>query len=104
MPDINSLSSCGYRNAFLGRKVFVTGHTGFKGSWLCLWLEQLGARVTGYSLPPPTSPSLFEQAGIAQLVEDIRGDVRDGAALAAALERAAPDYVFHLAAQPLVLD
>jgi CDP-glucose 4,6-dehydratase len=82
--------------------VFVTGHTGFKGSWLCLLLEELGARVTGFALPPPTNPSLFETARIGSSVNSVIGDVRDYAAVLAAMRAAAPDVVFHLAAQPLV--
>ena len=70
------------RSVWRGRKVFVTGHTGFKGSWLCLWLESLGANVTGYALDPPTTPSLFEQAGVAKSVRSIRADVRDPETLA----------------------
>jgi CDP-glucose 4,6-dehydratase len=93
-----------FADCYRGKTVLVTGHTGFKGSWLCLWLERLGARVVGYALPPPTVPSLFEQAGIAALVDHHIGDVRDAAALAAAVKSAQPDFVFHLAAQPLVLD
>ena len=93
-----------FGNAYAGKKVFVTGHTGFKGSWLCLWLERLGADVTGYALPPSTDPSLFDQAGIAAGIRHIEGDVRDAAALVDALAQAAPDFIFHLAAQPLVLD
>ncbi len=86
-----------------GRRVFVTGHTGFKGSWLALWLAELGAEVTGYALAPPTSPSLFDQAAIAGvLTRDVRGNVCDLPALAAAIAAAQPDLVFHLAAQPLV--
>jgi CDP-glucose 4,6-dehydratase len=85
-----------------GRSVFVTGHTGFKGSWLCLLLEQMGARVTGYALPAPTDPSLFEAAGIGGLVRSVIADVRDYDALLAAMREAQPDVVFHLAAQPLV--
>lgn len=85
-----------------GRHVFVTGHTGFKGGWLCLWLQHLGARVTGYSLPAPTQPSLFEVAGVAQGMTSILGDVRDGARLAQAMAEAAPEIVIHMAAQPLV--
>ena len=85
-----------------GKNVFVTGHTGFKGSWLCLWLQQLGANVTGYALPPPTNPSLFEIAQIGQGMHSIIGDIRDGAALAGAMQAAAPDIVIHMAAQPLV--
>lgn len=85
-----------------GRSVFVTGHTGFKGSWLSLWLAQLGADVHGYALRPPTNPSLFEQARVGELVTDIDGDVRDPVALERALLNAQADVVFHLAAQPLV--
>ncbi len=86
-----------------GRRVFITGHTGFKGSWLALWLADLGAEVTGYSLPAPTNPSLFEQADVAGILHrDIRGDVRDLPALQAAIADARPEMVFHLAAQPLV--
>jgi CDP-glucose 4,6-dehydratase len=87
---------------FQGKKVFVTGHTGFKGSWLCMWLQQLGAQVTGYALSPPTQPSLFEVAHVAQGMESIIGDIRDGAALAKAMRVAASDIVIHMAAQPLV--
>ena len=93
-----------FADCYRGKTVLVTGHTGFKGSWLCLWLERLGARVVGYALAPPTQPSLFEQAGIAALVEHHIGDVRDTEALATAVKAAQPDFVFHLAAQPLVLD
>ena len=93
-----------FADTYRGKTVFVTGHTGFKGSWLCLWLERLGARVVGYSLAPPTSPSLFEQAGIAETIEHHIGDVRDAEMLRAALGAARPDFVFHLAAQPLVID
>jgi len=86
-----------------GRRVFLTGHTGFKGSWLCLWLHAMGAQVTGYALDPPTSPSLFELAMVRELlVSDIRADVRDGMRLAEDLRRAQPEIVIHMAAQPLV--
>jgi CDP-glucose 4,6-dehydratase len=85
-----------------GRKVFLTGHTGFKGSWLSLWLQQLGAEVTGYALPPPTKPSLFDVARFAQGMTSLTGDIRDGAALAKAMREAAPDIVIHMAAQSLV--
>ena len=82
--------------------MFITGHTGFKGSWLCLWLQQLGAEVTGYALQPPTNPSLFEVAQVGQGMHSIIGDIRDGEALASAMKAAAPDVVIHMAAQPLV--
>lgn len=85
-----------------GRKVFLTGHTGFKGSWLALWLARLGATVRGYALDPDTEPNLFTAASVNRAVEDIRGDIRDYASLEAALTAFAPEVVFHLAAQPLV--
>jgi CDP-glucose 4,6-dehydratase len=91
-----------FAGSYAGRKVFVTGHTGFKGSWLSEWLIQLGARVTGYSLPPPTQPALFEQLGLAERLEHQTGDIRDESRLAEAVQRAQPDYIFHLAAQPIV--
>ena len=85
------------------KRVFITGHTGFKGSWLALWLQQLGAHVHGYSLAPPTEPSLFEVAKVgAGLASSIEGDVRNGDALRQAIAGAAPAVVFHMAAQPLV--
>ena len=86
------------------KKVFVTGHTGFKGSWLCKFLSNLGAIVTGYSLNPPTIPSLFEIAGINQDVHSVIGDIRDYDNLKKAFEKAQPEIVFHLAAQPIVRD
>jgi CDP-glucose 4,6-dehydratase len=87
---------------YRGKKVFVTGHTGFKGTWLCRVLLQAGAEVTGYALEPPTVPSLFEQTKTAQDIRSISGDVRDRDALIKAAQEAGPDIIFHLAAQPLV--
>lgn len=85
-----------------GRRVFLTGHTGFKGSWLTAWLLRMGAEVTGYALPPPTRPSLYQALRLAEAHHGVTGDVRDAAALAAAVREARPEVVFHLAAQPLV--
>ncbi|MBT5223419.1 MAG: CDP-glucose 4,6-dehydratase [Gammaproteobacteria bacterium] len=85
-----------------GKKVFLTGHTGFKGSWLSLWLQQLGAQVTGYALQPPTNHSLFEVARVEQYMTSIISDIRDSTMLTNAMRQAAPDIVIHMAAQPLV--
>src|SRR5579872_4312103 len=88
---------------FRNRSVFLTGHTGFKGSWLALWLSELGARVHGYALEPPTATSLFEEAKVAQRIASHRvADVRAFGELHEALRAARPEIVFHLAAQPLV--
>ena len=88
--------------AWAGRRVLVTGHTGFKGAWLSLWLAAMGARVTGLALPPPTRPSLFEAARLDAMIDHVEGDIRDLATVRAAVDRAAPELIFHLAAQPLV--
>jgi CDP-glucose 4,6-dehydratase len=85
-----------------GRRVFLTGHTGFKGSWLSLWLHELGADVTGYALQPPTNPSLFETARIDELLRSNIADIRDLERLRAAMQQAKPEVVLHMAAQPLV--
>lgn len=89
---------------YKGKRVFVTGHTGFKGSWLCKILANAGAIVTGYSLNPPTSPSLFEIANIEQDIHSVIGDIRDYKTLKAAFDEAQPEIVLHLAAQPIVRD
>ena len=87
---------------YQGNTVLVTGHTGFKGAWLCEWLLMLGARVVGIALPPNTQPALFEQLGLADRIEHHILDIRDRDALAQRVLATEPDYVFHLAAQPLV--
>lgn len=85
-----------------GKKVFLTGHTGFKGSWMSLWLLKAGARLTGYSLGLPTEPSLYGKLSISPDMHSIFGDIRDAAHLTSALKEAAPEIVIHMAAQPLV--
>lgn len=87
---------------FSGKKVLVTGHTGFKGAWLTHWLKSLGAYVVGYALDPPTQPSMFDITGAGVGIEDIRADVRDLDRFDEVCSRVQPDFVFHMAAQPLV--
>ncbi len=89
---------------YKGKRVFVTGHTGFKGSWLCRILISAGAEVTGFSLEPPTSPNLFDIADIKPHINSVIGDIRDFEALKKAYDEAEPEIVFHLAAQPIVRD
>src|SRR5258707_401763 len=89
-------------SAWHGRRVLVTGHTGFKGGWLSLWLRELGADVTGYALPPVTDPSMFVTASISRAVRHVEGDIRDLGALRDTWRSCRPDVVFHLAAQPIV--
>lgn len=84
------------------RRVLVTGQTGFKGAWLSLWLNQLGAHVTGYALAPATSPNLFEASRLEELIDDRRGDIRDRNSMQSLIEETQPEIVFHLAAQALV--
>jgi len=89
-------------NFWYGKRIFLTGHTGFKGGWLGLWLQRLGAYATGVALPPNTAPSLFELARVADGMDSHFCDIRDAAALAAIVKQARPEIVLHLAAQPLV--
>lgn len=90
------------RNFWNNRRVFLTGHTGFKGSWLCLWLEALGAEVTGYALAPPTTPNLFEQARVAGSLHSIIADIRDFERMKKAISESRPEVVIHMAAQTVV--
>jgi len=94
---LNSLT-----HTYYGKKVLVTGHTGFKGSWLSLWLTRLGAEVYGYSLEPPTDPSMFDLCRVGDHVDHMVGDIRDYEAMVDRVTAVKPDIVFHLAAQPLV--
>ena len=89
---------------YKGKKVFVTGHTGFKGSWLCRMLINAHAYITGYSLPAPTEPNLFSIADIERNISSVIGDIRDNEHLKAVFKDARPEIVFHLAAQPIVRD
>jgi CDP-glucose 4,6-dehydratase len=89
-------------NAYRGKSVLITGHTGFKGSWLTLWLESLGAKVIGYGLDPSTDPSLFQVTGLSDRIVDIRGDILDISKVFEAIKKFLPEFIFHLAAQPLV--
>lgn len=91
-------------NFYKGKRVFVTGHTGFKGAWLCKVLTNAGAEVTGYALNPPTEPSLFSIIDLEQEVDSIVGDIRDYECLKKAFDKAQPEIVLHLAAQPIVRD
>ena len=101
---INNSTTHPLSSFYKNKKVFITGHTGFKGSWLCLWLHSLGAKVIGYALNPPTDPNLFELCSIDRLVQSTIADVRDGVSLTNAMLVAKPDIVIHMAAQPLVRD
>jgi CDP-glucose 4,6-dehydratase len=91
-----------FAHAFANRTVWVSGHTGFKGAWLAHWLLELGAKVQGFALPPPTAPALFDQLGLAGRLAHRVADLREVAAVKKSLLEAQPDFVFHLAAQPLV--
>ena len=85
-----------------GKRVFLTGHTGFKGSWMSLWLQSLGAELTGFALSPPTNPSLFDEARVGEGMTSVIGDIRDLPVLQKAMQVARPEIVIHMAAQPLV--
>ena len=93
-----------FGNTFAGKRVLITGHTGFKGAWLSMILLRLGAQVIGYALPPNTQPSLFTLTGLANRLHHVEGDIRDQKALLALLHTHQPHFVFHLAAQPLVIE
>lgn len=94
--------SLSLKEFYKGKKVFITGHTGFKGSWMCRTLILMGAEVTGYSLEPPTEPALFDMADIKGHIDSITGDIRNLASLKKAFDRAKPEIVIHMAAQPIV--
>ncbi|MCK4785604.1 MAG: CDP-glucose 4,6-dehydratase [Desulfobacteraceae bacterium] len=101
---MESLGLKAFGDIFRGKRVLITGHTGFKGSWLALWLHELEAEVTGFALPPDASPSHFELIGLRDIVNHIEGDIRDPHLVNETFEIAKPDIVFHLAAQALVRD
>lgn len=101
MPD-QPFDEAALARAFAGRRVLVTGHTGFKGGWLCLWLKRLGAEVTGIALPPPPGPSLFDALGLADLIDHRIGDIRSQESFDRAVEGVDADLVIHMAAQALV--
>lgn len=100
--EVSAPAEAELRQAYAGKRVLVTGHTGFKGSWLALWLAQLDAEVAGYALAPDDPAGLFVRGGVEARCRHTLGDVRNLAALRATIEDHRPDYVFHLAAQPLV--
>jgi CDP-glucose 4,6-dehydratase len=89
-------------NQWRGRRVFLTGHTGFKGGWLAFWLARRGAQIRGYALDPAIEPNLFTAASVATILDDVRGDIRDYAKLESSMTEFQPEVVFHLAAQPIV--
>jgi len=100
--ESNTVETMSFSNVYKGKKVLVTGHTGFKGSWLCEWLLKLGAQVYGLALTPPTKPALFEQLNLSTRINHRVVDVRDQQAVQSCVADIKPDFIFHLAAQPLV--
>jgi CDP-glucose 4,6-dehydratase len=104
MPAVEKEIPVCFQDFFKGKKVLVTGHTGFKGSWLSLWLTALGAQVTGFALPPPTEPSLFSLLGLEKDIRHVTGDIRDLERLVRLFKETRPEIVFHLAAQAIVRD
>lgn len=99
---MGKITATGFLSAFVGKRVLITGHTGFKGAWLSFLLKEIGAEVLGYALPPTQSDSHFEALGLKQSIQHVEGDVRDAAKLAAIMVQFQPEFVFHLAAQALV--
>jgi CDP-glucose 4,6-dehydratase len=91
-----------FRGVYKGKRILITGHTGFKGSWLSLWLKELGGDVIGYALEPPTKPNLFESINLKEKITHVIGDIRDEDYLTSVFDKYQPEFVFHLAAQPLV--
>lgn len=104
MNDLSQTSPGAFGNAFAGRRVLLTGHTGFKGGWLTLWLARLGVQVRGISLPSDTRPALFDLAGVDEVCDSRVADINDSAALAEAARDFAPELVIHMAAQAIVRD
>jgi len=98
----DSEKTMAFSGIYNNRRVLVTGHTGFKGSWLCSWLSQMGARVAGFSIDIPTSPSRFQILDLEEQLQDFRGDIRDSDALEMVMDAFEPEIVFHLAAQAIV--
>src|SRR4051812_4698537 len=91
-----------FAGTFRGKTIWLSGCTGFKGSWLAHWLLEMGARLHGFALAPPTQPALFEQLGLANRMQYQSADVRDPEAVAQSIKAVQPDFVFHLAAQPIL--
>ena len=91
-----------FQDTYKGKRVLITGHTGFKGGWLSLWLSQMGAEVLGYSKEPETNPSFYRAVGLEAHIQSVFGDIRDTGKLNEVVSKFKPDIVFHLAAQALV--